>query len=207
MAGVLVACAVAGEVGPWADRDGVETIVTGVGPVEAAAAVARALARREYKLVVNGGIAGALDDSARIGEGVIVADDAFELSLEDGRPISLPSGQTVVGTAHSDPALVELLRGKGFASLHGITVSRVTSTEETAVRLARRGAQVETMEGFAVLRACALAGIPAIEVRGISNRAGSRERSGWNFAAGLSGLAEVAQALFEAVDAAGTTTA
>jgi hypothetical protein len=37
---------------------------------------------------------------------------------------------------------------------------------------------VEAMEGFGVLRACALAGVPAVELRVISNRYGEDE---WRF--------------------------
>jgi len=40
------------------------------------------------------------------------------------------------------------------------------------------------MEGFAVLRAAQLAGIPAIEIRGVSNLVGERESNGWDFRAG-----------------------
>jgi futalosine hydrolase len=108
----------------------------------------------------------------------------------------------VVDTARSDPALVARLAGRGFAALRGITVSRVTASDETAARLARLGAQIESMEGFAVLRAAERAGVPAIEVRGISNRVGSRDRSGWDFDAGLAGLARVMHALFVSIDAA-----
>ncbi|MGA8532638.1 MAG: futalosine hydrolase [Candidatus Tumulicola sp.] len=200
---ILLTCAVDRELAPWTQRHGVETVVTGVGPVEAACAVAHALAQQRYKLVVNAGIAGALDGAARIGDGVAVVDDAFELALEDGRPIVLPAGQTVVDKAHSDPLLVAQLRRKGFPALHGITVARVTSSEATAARLMSLGAQIESMEGFSVLRACERAGVPAVELRGISNRVGSRERSGWDFDAGLSGLARVGLALFEIVDAMG----
>ncbi|MGC1379514.1 MAG: hypothetical protein WA814_00675, partial [Candidatus Baltobacteraceae bacterium] len=81
--------------------------------------------------------------------------------------------------------------------VRGVTVSRVTATEATARRLAERGAQVETMEGFAALRAAERAGVPAIEVRGISNRCGDRAASGWNIAAGTAGLRHVLDALFE----------
>jgi futalosine hydrolase len=60
------------------------------------------------------------------------------------------------------------------------------------------------MEGFAVLRACNRNGIPAIQIRGISNRVGERERSGWNFQAGLDGLTRIATALFERIAAEDT---
>jgi futalosine hydrolase len=201
---ILLACAVERELGSWAHRHGVETVVTGVGPVEAAAAVAHALAQQRYKLVVNAGIGGAFDGAAAIGDGVVVSNDRFHLSRENDTPILLPGGQSVVDTAHSDPVLVKAMQRRGFAPLQGITVSRVTSSEESAARLARLGAQIESMEGFAVLRACARAAVPAIELRGVSNRVGIRERSGWDFEAGLAGLARVTRALFEIVDASGS---
>ena len=197
---ILIACAVERELGAWAQREGVERLVTGVGPVEAACAVAGALARQSYRVVVSAGIAGAFDGAARIGDGIVIGDERLELTLEGGRPIPLPDGESVADVVRSDPALVEEMHARGFAVLRGVTVAQVTSTEATAARLARLGAQVETMEGFAVLRACERGGIPAIEVRGISNRVGERARSGWDFSAGLVGLERVARTLLEVLD-------
>ncbi|MGA9018889.1 MAG: futalosine hydrolase [Candidatus Cybelea sp.] len=198
---ILLACAVVKELAFWQPRAGVETLVMGVGPVEAASAIAAALATGRYGLVVNAGLGGAFDDAAQIGDGVVVAKDAMEISLEDGTPLNLPRGERTVEEAHSESSLVARLRAKGFPVLRGITVARVTSTEETARRLAAsHHAQVESMEGFAALRAAQRAGVPAIEVRGISNRCGARESSAWDFAAGIAGLARVSNALFELCD-------
>ena len=150
---------------------------------------------------MNAGLGGAFDGAAQIGDGVVVAEDAMEISLEDGTPLNLPRGERTVEEARSEPSLVARLRAKGFPVLRGITVARVTSTEETARRLAAsHHAQVESMEGFAALRAAQRAGVPAIEVRGISNRCGARESSAWDFAAGIAGLARVSNALFELCD-------
>jgi futalosine hydrolase len=197
---ILLVSAVDAELAFWRPREGVTALATGVGPVEASCALAAALQRRPYELVVNAGLAGAFDGAAAIGDGVVVADDAIELRLENGTPLALPRGERVVEKAHSDPALVDRLRGQGFAAVHGVTVSRVTSTDETARRLANElGAQVESMEGFATLRAAQRGGVPAIELRGISNRCGARESSGWNFAAGMAGLARIVNALFDSL--------
>jgi futalosine hydrolase len=40
---------------------------------------------------------------------------------------------------------------------------------------------VEAMEGFGVLRACALAGVPAVELRVISNAIDEADRAKWKF--------------------------
>jgi len=41
--------------------------------------------------------------------------------------------------------------------------------------------EVEAMEGFAVLRACELAGVPAVELRAISNAVDEADRGKWRF--------------------------
>lgn len=197
---ILLACAVEAELEFYQPRDDVETLITGVGPVEAACTITRALNRRSYRLLINAGVAGAFGSAPRVGDGVVAVDDQMELGLEDGAPITLSWGEAILAKASSDRQLVGRLHAMGFAAVHGVTVAHVTSTEATAARLAAQlGAQVESMEGFAALRAGELAGVPAIQIRGISNRCGDRETSGWDFAAGLAGLRKIADALFELV--------
>ena len=197
---ILLACAVAAELRFWETRDGVATLVTGVGPVEASCALTAELCRRPYRLVVNAGLAGAFDGAACIGDGVVVEEDSMEIASETGIPLKLPGGERAVERAHSDTAIVARLRGAGFPVVRGITVARVTSSEPTARRIGTElCAQVESMEGFAALRAAERLGVPAIEVRGISNRCGERVSGGWDFEAGMDGLRRVARALFEIV--------
>ena len=199
---ILLACAVAKELAFWKPRDGVDLLVTGVGPVEGGTAVARALAQQKYKLVVSAGIAGAFDGAAKVGDGVVVISERLELDREDGTPLVLPDGERVADVATtSDELLAGKLEAAGFPGLRGITVSRVSVTEATAQRLAALGAQVETMEGFAVMRAAERAGIHTIEVRGITNRVGDPTRAAWDFAAGCAGLARGLSALFQILDA------
>jgi len=60
------------------------------------------------------------------------------------------------------------------------------------------GARVEAMEGFAVLRACAQAAIPAIELRAISNEITEADRGRWRIGRALETLAEAIPAVLEA---------
>ncbi len=192
---ILVVCAVAKELAFLKPMPNVEVLVTGVGPVEAAAHVARTLANGTYELVINAGIAGAFEGAGVVGEGVVIRDDRFELDLETDEPIVLPDNLRVVDRANSDFTLVGRMVALGFSTRRGITVSRVTATEETADRLRTDDVETESMEGFAVLRAAEIAGVPAIQVRGISNRVGDRTKSGWDFTAGVTGLQRVLGAL------------
>ncbi|GAC1655670.1 MAG: futalosine hydrolase [Vulcanimicrobiaceae bacterium] len=198
---ILLTCAVGKELGFFTSVPHVEMLVTGIGPIEAAATVARALAQSPYSLVINAGIAGAFEGAADVGDGVVISEECMELGLETGAPLTLPDGASVIDRAASDLRIVDRLAEMGFASLRGLTVTQVTATSSTADRLAAFGAQIESMEGFAVLRAAAMAGIPAVEVRGISNIVTDRNRSKWNFAQGVRGLESVLTSLLSIVTA------
>jgi futalosine hydrolase len=194
---ILLVSAVAQELDWLGPRAGVETLVSGIGPVDAAARVSRALAAQRYDVVINAGIAGVFEGVAKIGDGVVVGEELYELMQETGAPLALPPGNLIAERVPADTQLIEAVTALGFPLVRGITVSHVTSTEATAQRLRARGAEVESMEGFAVLRAAQLANIPAIELRGISNFVGDRSKSGWDFNAGLSGLRSIVNATLD----------
>ena len=59
----------------------------------------------------------------------------------------------------------------------------------TSARVGGGDRAVEAMEGFGVLRAAALAGVPAVELRAISNVVEEQDRAKWDFAAGLLAIA------------------
>jgi nucleoside phosphorylase len=54
------------------------------------------------------------------------------------------------------------------------------------------------MEGFAVLRACELAGVPAVEVRVIANEIDEPDRTRWRFEDAFAALAELVPRLVAA---------
>ena len=198
---ILLTCAVGKELGFYGSTPGVEMLVTGVGPIEAAAAVSRALAQSSYSYVVNAGIAGAFEGCADVGDAVVVSEEFMPMGLETGAPVALPDGAGLVERVSSDLAMVDRLVERGFASKRGLTVSQVTATDATAHRLAAFGVEVETMEGFAVLRAAEIAGVAAVEVRGISNIVTARERSRWDFSAGTKGLETILTPLLSTLTA------
>jgi futalosine hydrolase len=57
------------------------------------------------------------------------------------------------------------------------------------------------MEGFAVLRACERAGVPALEARALSNEIAEPDRARWRFDDAFALLAASLPALLEALDA------
>jgi len=200
---ILVVCALLPELRYAQLPEGVEVLACGVGPVEAAIAVATELARTRYDAVLNAGLAGAYRTSANVGDAVLVVDETYaELGLEGGGPLALPEGARLAARVDADPALLRRCAASApsLPRVRGLTVAQITATDATAQRLAERYAtDVESMEGFSVLRAAALAKVPALEVRGISNYVGARDRSEWDFAAGARATARALESVLQSL--------
>ncbi len=198
----MVVCALARELRFLAPRSDIEILPCGIGPVESALYAARALALAPYAAVINAGIGGAFRGRAMVGEAVAIAVDTLaDFGLEGGVPLSVAGEEPPVDWAASDAALVGACEAAGLRAANGITVHEVTTTAATAARLLERyDADVEAMEGFSVLRAASLAGVPAVEIRGVSNYVDDRCKSEWNFEAGARATAEALRALLDRLE-------
>ena len=152
--------------------DGAETLVCGIGPVEAAAATALALAKRTPAALVHIGLAGArgLEPPQLVIGSEAVYEDAAGGPLVPGR--ARPAAELVAAARRALPEAVVVPIG---------TSARVGGTT---------GCDVEAMEGFAVLRAAELAGVPAVEVRAVSNDVDEPDRARWRFDDALAALAD-----------------
>ncbi len=151
--------------------DGVETLVCGVGPVEAAAATARALAELRPSGVLNVGIAGARGVEPL---GLVLGSEAVYCDA---------AGPFVPARAVPDDGLLARLR-EAFPDAHVLPIG-------TSARVGGGSVEVEAMEGFAVLRAAELAGVPAVEVRVVSNELGEPDRALWRFDEAFARVAEL----------------
>jgi futalosine hydrolase len=196
---ILVVCAVAEELAAFAAPAHIEVVAVGVGPVDAALGTARALAAKPYDLVLSVGIGGGFRGRAGVGESVAVARETYvELGREDGAPLVLPGGIELATTAVSDERLIALYR-TGVLGSHlgdGVTSATITTSDARAAQLAERFApSVESMEGYAVLHAAARAGVPSLELRGISNLVGDRDKADWDFRAGAGAAVRALEAL------------
>jgi len=137
-------------------------VACGVGPVDAAAATARALAERRPRGVLHVGLAGARgfgEPELVIGSRAVYCDTASPLVTRVARP---------------DTRLLEAVR-------RALPRARVCPIGTSARVGGTTGCDIEAMEGFAVLRACELAGVPAVEVRAVSNEITEPDRALWRF--------------------------
>jgi len=162
-----------------------ETVVCGVGPVEAAARTARALAESEPDVVLHVGIAGGrtFEEPA-----FVIGSEAVYCDADDPRWIEL--------RLPADPGLVAAAR----RALPGARVEPIGTSARVGGSTA--GCAVEAMEGYAVLRAAALTGVRAVEVRVVSNAVAEADRTRWRMAEAKEELAAALPALIAAVSAA-----
>ncbi len=83
------------------------------------------------------------------------------------------------------------------------TLITVTSASSTNVEVAEKlkrfpNAIAEDMEGFAVASACQLSKIPLTIVRGMSNKAGDRNKANWKIKEALVAVAKLVQPILQA---------
>jgi len=183
---ILVVAATALELEGLAAAAGYETLECGIGPVEAAARTARGLAARRPDALLHVGIAG--------GRGIeppalVIGSEAIYEDLAGDLAATMPRVERV----EPDARLLEAARG-------ALPEALVLPIGTTAMVGAARICRVEAMEGFSVLRAAQLAGVPAIEVRAISNDPVEPDRSRWQFEPALEALRAAVPRLLSALE-------
>jgi len=193
-------------------------IVAGIGRVNAAAATVEALLREgPFDAVLSAGVAGALPKVERetgsvatSGSGPFATDATMQLALgdivvadscvyfEEGiithegfrtmDTIGFPLGPFAGNRVPVDARLAALApNGSRRGAI--ATVATCSGTDGAARDVARRtGAVAEAMEGAAVVHAALRHGVPAIEIRAISNTTGDRARQRWDLAAAIESL-------------------
>ena len=189
----------------------VHIVTCGVGKVAAALATARAIDAHAPSSVLCLGCAGAFrgrsldlgdviigtaeilaDEGVETGEGFLGIDSLGLPGLRRGEeqltervPIQSPSTATLERLAKACDIRVQ-------AGLL-LTVSTGSGTDERSRALAaRHDALGESLEGAAVAAAAWQAGLPAREVRGVSNFTGHRDRAAWRIDLACRNAARVA---------------
>jgi nucleoside phosphorylase len=165
-----------------AGAGGAATLACGIGPVDAAAASARAFAGERPDAVLHVGIAGAR--GIPVPQLVIGSEAVFEDAL---------GGALVPSRERPDPRLVD-------AAQRALPEARLLPIGTSARVGGTSTCEVEAMEGFAVLRAARLAGIPAVEVRAVSNEIDEADRARWRFIDALIALDAALPKLLAALD-------
>lgn len=170
-------------------------VATGVGKVNSAAIAALAISAARPDVVVLVGIGGAFPQSGLVpGQAVMATTDTHMdtgaghgagwsgmesmgfplLPAVPGRP------QATYNRIELAPATPELAQAIGVPAVPFGTADAVTADEATARLLAQlHRVSVESMEGAAVAQVGLALGVPVLQVRGVSNMVGDRNKANW----------------------------
>ena len=162
-----------------------DVLCCGIGPAESGVRTAMGLAELRPHAVLHLGIAGAPELPSL---SAVIGTEAYYADIFD------PSSRMPkVERAYPAPELVDAAR----RALPDAAVLPITS----CARVGGGGdCHVEAMEGFSVLRAAELAGIPAVEVRTISNKPAESDRGLWRIEDALARLGEIVPPLLRELE-------
>jgi futalosine hydrolase len=169
---------------PHADSERIELLTMGVGPVNAAHAVTRAIAGARPQRIVVCGIGGAYPGSGLVIGDVACADTECYGDLGATSPGGFLDMQAIdFPIVEGPPPIYNVLPMQIFPvsrRVRFVTMSSCTGVAAAARAIeARTGGAVENMEGAAVAHVAAIYGIPVGEIRGISNMVTDRDTSAW----------------------------
>lgn len=173
----------------------IDILVTGIGTTFTTFHLTNILKENQYQSVLNIGIAGSLTSEIEIGEVVNVVSDEFaDLGIEK-RDEFLTLFESGFMDSNEFPFEQGLLKASNYNGLlnlkkvRGITTNishgRTSSIAEIHEKFS---AQVESMEGAAVIYVCNWLGVSCIQIRAISNFVEARDSSKWNIPLALENL-------------------
>lgn len=162
--------------------------VTGVGMMPSTYAIMQLISSLKPDMIVQLGIAGSFNPSLGLGTAVtvkseIVADmgvfetdgyhDIFALGLAEK---NLPPFEQGAIVNHHD----HLILAATLPAVVAVSVNEIsTSPEKINLFAEKYTADIESMEGAALHYVCSMKQIPFIQIRGISNLVGERDKAKW----------------------------
>lgn len=211
---VLVVTAVSQEaaaLGAFEDSQAL-VVAGGIGRTNAAAETTRAILEQgPFAAVLSAGIAGCLPGAGlELGDLVVASECVYAEEglltpegFKDMRGLGFPLGDFEGNVVPVGAALLAALRSS-FRVGPIATVATCSGTDAAAAEIVRRtGALAEAMEGAAVVHAARRLGIPAIELRSISNSTGDRASQRWEIQRAFAALGSGVRRAVESIRAAG----
>lgn len=162
-------------------------LVTGIGAMKTAFAMARFNEAPSLDLAINAGIAGSYNKDLDLGTIVHVTSDRFaDLGVEeaDGSFTDVYDLELEARNKYpfTDGALINdgLKYSFDITEVKALTVNKVHGTQASINRiLAKYQADIETMEGAGFHYACKNMDIQHVQLRGLSNYVEPRNSAGW----------------------------
>lgn len=182
--------------------------VSGIGKANAAAAVGALSARGRPVAFLQVGLGGAYPGAGIEPGQAALASTEIDLDLGVGRhpewsdlaSMAVPGVNDTNRIDLRSPLLRRVAQRVRLPALDFATSDSVTASAEHAGYLRERfGVAVESMEGAGAARAAAALGLHLVEIRGVSNVVGDRNRSKWRMVDAVTAACAAAVAAIEEV--------
>ncbi|SHF89269.1 futalosine hydrolase [Flavisolibacter ginsengisoli] len=174
----------------------IDILVTGVGLIAATYHITKAVYQKRPQLILQAGIAGALDTNLKLGSVVIIESETigdlgvmeqgsfrslFDMKFLQENDAPWTNATLLNATGILDELLLPRVKG---VSINEITTlpSRIEQYKDTM------GASVESMEGAALHYVGLMENIPFLQVRSLSNFVGERDKSKWQIKEAIENL-------------------
>ncbi|MFN6374396.1 MAG: futalosine hydrolase [Chitinophagia bacterium] len=166
----------------------IEMLITGVGLLSSGLSLMRKCYALQPDLAILTGIAGSFDDELTTGNAVVIRNEQIgDLGVEESgsfhnifkmglsNPDSFPFQRGVLTNPHDI-----LCNRTALKLVDAVSVNEI-STDPVRINYYRDqlGVSVESMEGAAFHQVCLEMNIPFVQIRGISNSVGDRNKSHW----------------------------
>jgi futalosine hydrolase len=212
---VVITAATALEIEPFRvlqdNLDGIDInyLTTGVGAILTTFSIERYISSFSPDLLIQIGIAGAYSDELKVGSAVAVLEEYMsDLGVfeKDGYKDIFDMG--LIGkndfpfqnSALKNPN-ESILSKSSLPMVVGMGVNEI-STSPSKIKLFKEkyGADIESMEGNAFHYVCLMNKIPFIQLRGISNKVGERDKSLWEIQKSLTAVLDATNNLLKALE-------
>lgn len=175
-----------------------DVIISGLGIAAATYHLTKQLSHHHYDLVVQAGVAGAFNDELPLGQVVTVSHDAFgdmgvmEDSFQSIQDLELN------GEPEWLPNKNSLLQKLPYQQVKAITVNTLHTNAKMINALQQKWkAAIESMEGAALHYVCLHQQVPFLQIRGISNKVGIRDKTQWKMKEAIHNLNQALIQMFK----------
>lgn len=189
------------EVGPCMEAlkrdDNWQFVFTGVGGVHTTYVMMKAIEKARPDIMIQAGIAGSMHKQMKLGTVAVAGSDCFgDLGvIEDKKRRSVFDLNLLQSNRrpYKDGKLVnphrKLLKAASLPIVDAVTVNEVTTAKaDIAYYKDELNTAIESMEGAAFHYVALLEKIPFVQMRGISNYAGERNKDNWRIKEAITNL-------------------
>ncbi|MGZ8557243.1 MAG: phosphorylase family protein [Chitinophagaceae bacterium] len=174
----------------------IDVLISGIGLTASTYSITKQLLIRKPDLIIQAGIAGCFNTNFPLGSVVAIKQDAigdqaviergklktlFDLSLVTQYQFPFSKGWLINKS--------DVLKKVKVKKVKAISVNEITTSKQK-INFYKNAFDpvVETMEGAALHYVCLMENIPFLQLRGISNHAGERNKKNWDLKNSISNL-------------------